>query len=41
MAKAKTQAEEPRKTEGATSTAKKAKRPSKKQATKKNSQKAS
>lgn len=39
MAKAKTQAEEPRKTEGATSTAKKAKRPSKKQATKKTAKK--
>ncbi len=39
MAKAKTQAEEPRETEGATSTAKKAKRPSKKQATKKTAKK--
>ncbi len=39
MAKAKTQAEEPRETQGATSTAKKAKRPSKKQATKKTAKK--
>ena len=39
MAKAKTQTEEPRDTDGATSTAKKAKRPSKKQATKKTAKK--
>ena len=39
MAKAKTQTEEPRETEGATATAKKAKRPSKKQATKKTAKK--
>ena len=39
MAKTKSQTDEPRETEGATSTAKKAKRPSKKQATKKTSKK--
>ena len=39
MAKAKTQTDEPRETEGATSTAKKAKRPSKRQATKKTAKK--
>ena len=41
MAKTKSQTDEPRETEGATSTAKKAKRPSKKQATKKTSKKPS
>ena len=39
MAKTKSQTDEPRETEGATSTAKKAKRPSKKQATKKTAKK--